>query len=300
MPNLTCAQWNAVRCGVSLTEVLWYILLIGGILIACYIFSNIYNELHISISDKAIDRYIQKKMFHQAQLLEISCHEEAEFYNKYSGAGKTTLIKLIMRLYDPCEGEIRWNGTDICDLKIREYREHIGTVFQDFRIFAVSIAENVKADKVTEADYESIHGALVQSGLEGKMVGIPQGIDAEVTKEFDKQGVNFSGGETQKLAIARAVMKDADLIILDEPSSSLDIMSEYELNHTTMEMAQDKTVIYISHRLSTTIMADRIYMFEEGKVVEEGSHAELMAKEGKYAEMFRVQAEKFQEENTKK
>ena len=214
----------------------------------------------------------------------------------YNGAGKSTLIKLIMRLYDPCEGEIRWNGNDIRDLKIREYRDHIGTVFQDFKIFAVSIAENVKADIVTGADRESIQQALVQSGLNNKMMNVQKGIDAEVTKEFDKQGVNFSGGETQKLAIARAIMKDSDLIILDEPSSALDLVSEYELNHTMMNAAREKTVIFISHRLSTTIMADRIYMFEKGQVIEEGSHTELMDKNGRYAEMFRVQAEKYQEE----
>ena len=160
----------------------------------------------------------------------------------------------------------------------------------------VSIAENVKADNVTEADRENIQRALEQSGLHAKMEYIQQGMDAQVTREFDKKGVNFSGGETQKLAIARAIMKDADLIILDEPSSALDLVSEYELNHTMMNAAKDKMVIFISHRLSTTIMADRIYMFEQGEVIEEGSHTELMNQNGKYAEMFRVQAEKFQED----
>ena len=241
-------------------------------------------------------RYDQKSpMVINGVNIKIQKGEKIAFVG-YNGAGKSTLIKLIMRLYDPCEGEIRWNGNDIRDLKIREYREHIGTVFQDFKIFAVSIAENVKADKIEEADRESIQQALVQSGLNDKMVNVQKGIDAEVTKEFDKHGINFSGGETQKLAIARAIMKDSDLIILDEPSSALDLVSEYELNHTMMNAAQDKTVIFISHRLSTTIMADRIYMFEKGQVIEEGSHTELMAKNGKYAEMFRVQAEKYQEE----
>ena len=241
-------------------------------------------------------RYDQKSpMVINGVNLKIQKGEKIAFVG-YNGAGKSTLIKLIMRLYDPCEGEIRWNGSDIRNLKIREYRDHIGTVFQDFKIFAVSIAENVKADTVVEADRESIQEALVQSGLTNKMTKVQKGIDAEVTKEFDKHGVNFSGGETQKLAIARAIMKDSDLIILDEPSSALDLVSEYELNHTMMDAAQDKTVIFISHRLSTTIMADRIYMFEKGQVIEEGSHTELMALNGKYAEMFRVQAEKFQEE----
>ena len=226
--------------------------------------------------------------------LKINKGEKIAFVG-YNGAGKSTLIKLIMRLYDPSEGVIQWNGTDIKKFKIKEYREHIGSVFQDFKIFAVSVGENIKADKVEEADRKNIEWALEKSGLSVKMEKVERGIDAEVTKEFDNQGVNFSGGETQKLAIARAIMKDSDLIILDEPSSALDLVSEYELNHTMMNAAQDKTVIFISHRLSTTLMADRIYMFENGEVIEEGSHAQLMAQNGKYAEMFRVQAEKFQE-----
>lgn len=214
----------------------------------------------------------------------------------YNGAGKSTFIKLLMRLYDPTSGSIVWNGKDIRDLKVKEYHEKFGTVFQDFQIFAVSIAENVKADIVTEIDRDNITAALERSGLSHKIAELPDGIDTEVTKEFAKDGVNFSGGERQKLAIARALMKDADLIILDEPSSALDPMSEYELNHTMMEAANDKTVIFISHRLSTTIMADRIYMLDSGELIEEGSHYELMAKNGKYAEMFRLQAEKYQKD----
>ena len=126
------------------------------------------------------------------------------------------------------------------------------------------------------------------------MSELPFGIDTEVTTEFAEDGANLSGGEKQKLAIARAFMKDADIIILDEPSSALDPMSEYELNHTMMDAANDKTVIFISHRLSTTIMADRIYMLDRGEIIESGSHDELMALGGKYAEMFRMQAEKYQ------
>ena len=214
----------------------------------------------------------------------------------YNGAGKSTLIKLLMRLYDPSSGSIDWNGTDIRDLKVKEYYRKFGTVFQDFQIFSVSVAENVKADIVSESDRDNISAALERSGLSHKIAELPDGIDTEVTKEFSKDGVNFSGGERQKLAIARAFMKDADLIILDEPSSALDPMSEYELNQTMMEAANDKTVIFISHRLSTTIMADRIYMLDSGELIEEGSHDELMAKNGKYAEMFRVQAEKYQKD----
>lgn len=212
----------------------------------------------------------------------------------YNGAGKSTLIKLIMRLYDPTSGVIEWNGQDIKDLNVKEYRAQFGTIFQDFQIFAVSIAENVKADIVKDEDCENIKAALERSGLSAKVSEFPQGIDTEVTKEFSEDGANLSGGERQKLAIARAYMKDADLIILDEPSSALDPMSEYELNHAMMETAKDKTVIFISHRLSTTIMADRIYMLVDGEIAEVGSHDELMKQAGKYAQMFRMQAEKYQ------
>lgn len=214
----------------------------------------------------------------------------------YNGAGKSTLIKLLMRLYDPTSGTIDWNGTDIRNLKVKEYHEKFGTVFQDFQIFAVSVAENVKADVVSESDRDNIAAALERSGLSPKIAELPDWIDTEVTREFAENGANFSGGECQKLAIARAFMKAADLIILDEPSSALDPMSEYELNHTMMAAANDKTVIFISHRLSTTIMADRIYMLDSGELIEEGSHDELMVKNGKYAEMFHTQAEKYQKD----
>ena len=214
----------------------------------------------------------------------------------YNGAGKSTLNKLIMRLYDPTSGQVLWNGCDIKDLKIKEYRESFGTVFQDFQIFAVSVAENVKADTVDDGDRDMIYKSLERSGLEAKIQAMTAGIDTEVTREFAEDGANLSGGERQKLAIARAFMKDADIIILDEPSSALDPMSEYELNHTMMDAASDKTVIFISHRLSTTLMADRIYMLEDGELIEEGSHDELMEKNKKYAEMFRAQAEKYQKD----
>lgn len=214
----------------------------------------------------------------------------------YNGAGKSTLIKLLLRLYDPTSGSIEWNGENIKNLKVKDYRNQFGTIFQDYQIFAVSVAENVKADVVDESDKDRIIESVKKSGFYSKLRELPDGLDSEVTREFSPNGVNLSGGERQKLAISRTFMKDADLIILDEPSSALDPMSEYELNHTMMNAAYDKTVIFISHRLSTTIMADKIYMLDNGEVVEQGSHDELMALNGKYAEMFRIQAEKYQAE----
>jgi ATP-binding cassette subfamily B protein len=214
----------------------------------------------------------------------------------YNGAGKSTLVKLIMRLYDPANGVMEWNGSDVKMLNLAQYRRQFGTVFQDFQIFAVSVGENVKGDIVYENDHDMIMQALEKSGFTEKLASMPNGIKTELTKEFDKDGVSLSGGEFQKIAIARAFMKNSDIIILDEPSSALDPMSEYELNKTMMSAAFDKTVIFISHRLSTTIMADRIYMLDGGRIIERGNHAELMGRNGKYAEMFRMQAEKYQDD----
>jgi ATP-binding cassette subfamily B protein len=227
--------------------------------------------------------------------LEIKKNEKIALVG-YNGAGKTTLIKLIMRLYDPAGGVVEWNGVDLKMLDLAKYRRQFGTVFQDFQTFAVSVGENVKGDVVHEKDHEGIIQALEKSGFSEKLASMPKGIKTELTKEFDSEGVNLSGGESQKIAIARAFMKNPDIIILDEPSSALDPVSEYELNQTMMSAAFDKTVIFISHRLSTTIMADCIYMLDNGRIIERGSHKKLMEQNGKYAEMFWMQAQKYQDD----
>ena len=231
--------------------------------------------------------------------MQINKHEKIAFVG-YNGAGKSTLVKLIMRLYDPASGNIEWNRRDIKDFPLVTYRHRFGTVFQDFQTFAVSVGENIKMDLVEKEDYDNILEAAKKSGFAEKLDGLPKGINTELTKEFDKNGANLSGGELQKIAIARAFMKDSDIIILDEPSSALDPMSEYELNRTMMSAAFDKTVIFISHRLSTTIMADKIYMLDSGQIIEQGSHETLMRQNGRYAEMFNMQAEKYQDNFTNK
>ncbi|MBQ8696844.1 MAG: ABC transporter ATP-binding protein [Clostridia bacterium] len=211
----------------------------------------------------------------------------------YNGAGKTTLIKLLLRLYDPTEGTVTVNGEDIKNFSVDSYRENFGTVFQDFQIFAATIAENVVAGEYSPEMKERVLKALSDATFENKLEKLEKGIDTPLTREFDDDGVNLSGGETQKIAIARVFAGEREVIVMDEPSSALDPMSEYELNRTIMESAKDKTVIFISHRLSTTRMANRILMFAEGKLIEDGSHKELMALGGKYAEMFNMQAEKY-------
>ena len=212
----------------------------------------------------------------------------------YNGAGKTTLTKLILRLYDPKDGEILYNGINLKDISIEELHKRTVAVFQDYRIFAATIAENVVAGETVEHNRDKILKALKHSTFDSKLEKLPDGINTILTREFYDDGTQLSGGEQQKLAIARAFYKDADIIVLDEPSSALDPDAEYELNNSISEYAKDKTIIYISHRLSTTRNADRIYMFEKGEIIEQGSHDELMKIGGKYAYMFNLQAEKYQ------
>ena len=171
----------------------------------------------------------------------------------------------------------------------------IRTVFQDYKIFAATVAENVLGGECAEEDRETVADALTKATFADRLTEMEEGMDTPLTKEFSDDGVNLSGGEAQKVAIARIFARPYDLIVMDEPSSALDPAAEYELNHTILAYAKDKTVVFISHRLSTTRMADRILMFADGRLIEEGSHDELMRMNGKYAEMFRLQAEKYRE-----
>ena len=212
----------------------------------------------------------------------------------YNGAGKTTLIKLIMRLYDPTDGEILYNGINIKEFDTVEYRKMIGTVFQDFKLFATSLAENVMNGHYDEKrDKEKVLRALETADFGEKLNELSNGLDTHLTREFNEKGTNLSGGESQKVAIARVFAQNYPFVIMDEPSSALDPMAEYHLNQSILHNTNDKTVIFISHRLSTTRIADKIYMFDTGRLIEEGSHSELIERNGKYAEMFRVQSEKY-------
>ena len=214
----------------------------------------------------------------------------------YNGAGKTTLIKLIMRLYDPTEGEILYNGVNIREYEPEAYRRQIGTVFQDFKIFATSIAENVMNGEYSETDEETVRDALQAADFTEKLNSLEEGIFTHLTREFNDKGTNLSGGESQKVAISRVFARDYPIVIMDEPSSALDPMAEYNLNQSILHNTEGKTVIFISHRLSTTRIADRIYMFDTGRLIEIGSHEELLEQNGKYAEMFRVQSENYRED----
>ena len=208
----------------------------------------------------------------------------------YNGAGKTTLVKLLMRLYDPVSGTISSDGVDVRKYDLESYRDSIGAVFQDFNIFAGSIRENVVLGPTDDSQEEKIISSLKDSGLYERVTGLDNKLDSMLTTEFDDNGINLSGGEAQKLAISRVFYKDAGLMILDEPSSALDPIAEYQLNHAMLKATGDKTVIFISHRLSTTRLADHIFMLENGKIVEEGNHEQLLALHGKYEAMWKAQA----------
>lgn len=212
-----------------------------------------------------------------------------------NGAGKTTFVKLLMRLYDITSGSIIYDGHDIREYATSEYRKKIGAVFQDYNIYACSLAENVLMRKASEEDKEKIIQALEKADFGRKLQKLPDGIDTQLTKEFSEEGINLSGGESQKIAISRIFAHDGGrtVSILDEPSSALDPVSEYKLNKNLIENAGNDTIIFISHRLSTTRMADRIYLFENGTIREQGTHDELMKLGGRYREMFDRQAQNY-------
>lgn len=207
----------------------------------------------------------------------------------YNGAGKTTLTNLLLRLYDVTDGSIRIGGTDIRDVTVDSHRARFSAVFQDFQIFGATVGENVALQK--DFDEQRVLDALRKAGF---TKDLPNGVNTVLLREFDDDGLMLSGGEQQKIAIARAFYKNCPYIILDEPSANLDPVSEYELNKAISSECEDRTVIFISHRLSTTRHADRILMLENGRIIESGSHDELMQKDGKYAYMFRLQAEKYE------
>ena len=219
--------------------------------------------------------------------LEISPYKKIAFVG-YNGAGKTTLTNLLLRLYDVTEGAITIDGVNIKEWDIKSYHKNFAAVFQDFSLFGATLGENVSMDDCPEK--EKVEEAVKAADFDRKL---PNGTDSILLREFDDEGVSLSGGEAQKIAIARAFYKNCSFAILDEPSANLDPVAEYALNQSMTKAANDKTVLFISHRLSTTVMADEIYMLEKGQIIEHGSHEELMEFDGKYAYMFKLQAEKY-------
>ena len=211
-----------------------------------------------------------------------------------NGSGKTTLVKLLLRLYDPTEGEILLNGVNIKKYDYDEYLAVFSVVFQDFKLFSFSLAENVASG--ADYDVDKVMGSLHQSGFGERLATMPEGIKTTLYKDFDENGVEVSGGEAQKIALARALYKNAPFIILDEPTAALDPIAEYEIYSKFNEIVGDKTAIYISHRLSSCRFCDKIAVFDNGQIVQRGSHDELVADEdGKYYELWHAQAQYYTE-----
>lgn len=206
-----------------------------------------------------------------------------------NGAGKTTFIKLLTRLYDPTDGEIFLDGLNIKDIDYDSYMSVFSTVFQDYKLFAFSLQENVALG--LPQDKAKVESALRRVGFGDRLGRLKNGVDTAVYKNFDAEGFEPSGGESQKIAMARALYKNAPVFVLDEPTAALDPRAEFEIYQHFNELVEGKTTIYISHRLSSTKFCDKIAVFDHGHIVEYGTHDELMKKKGKYAELFKMQAQ---------
>lgn len=210
-----------------------------------------------------------------------------------NGAGKSTIVKLLLRFYDVTGGEILYNGINIKEYDLESYRNRFATVFQDYKNFAISVFENVMCRECSDADKLLAEKALRQSGVWEKISSLENGGDTLLTREFDSSGAGLSGGENQKVSTARLFAKEFDIAVLDEPSSALDPIAEYKMYENLISATENKTVIYISHRLSSAVLSDKIFVLSGGKMIETGSHQELMARNGEYSRMFTLQASSY-------
>ena len=206
-----------------------------------------------------------------------------------NGSGKTTLVKLLCRMYAPTEGGIFMDGVNICDIDHDEYTNLFSAVFQDFQLFAASLRDNVALGR--DVPDSLIGAALSQVGLSNFCSGLPRGLDTHMSRQFDEQGVEPSGGEAQRIALARALVRNAPIVLLDEPTAALDPRAEYEIYRGFYSLTGDKSAVYISHRLSSARFCDRIAFLDAGAMLEYGTHEQLMRANGRYAELFRMQAQ---------
>ncbi|MFY0252873.1 ABC transporter ATP-binding protein [Chitinophaga sp. 30R24] len=207
-----------------------------------------------------------------------------------NGAGKTTLVKLLSRLYDPVEGRILLDGVDLREYDLKDLRTQIGVIFQDFQRYQMTVAQNIAVGNIPQSHNMPLITDAARQSLAAPLIEkMPQGYEQMLGRRFN-QGIELSGGEWQKIALARAYMKDAQLLILDEPTSALDARAEYNVFLRFADLTKDKTAVLISHRFSTVRMANRILVLEQGKLIEIGSHEELLAQQGRYAELFELQA----------
>jgi ATP-binding cassette subfamily B protein len=211
----------------------------------------------------------------------------------HNGAGKSTLIRLILRLYDPQEGQVLVDGHDVRTIDIRSLRSCFGVVLQDFQHFAFSIADNITLGRA-QCGADKLQNALEQAQLADKIEPLPQGLATPVTREFDDSGIQLSGGEYQKLALARAYVQDSGILLFDEPSSALDPLAEHELFAGLRRYTRQKTVLYVCHKMSLAINADRAILLEQGRIIESGPPEDLLQAGGLYSQLYRLQAEDYQ------
>jgi len=249
---------------------------------------------NVSFSYPGTDRYVLKN-------INLTIHPgESIVLVGLNGAGKTTLIKLLTRLYDPTEGVILLDGKDIKEYDVSELYKLFGIIFQDFGKYAFNLSENIRfgdisRDAESEVTQKDIRNAAVQSNAEDFISKLPCGYDTPLTRIFSEDGIELSIGQWQKVCIARAFFSDSDILILDEPTASLDPMAEQEIFNQFDKLREGKTTIFVSHRLSSATTADKIIVLEYGEKIEEGSHAELMALGGRYFELFSTQAKRYVE-----
>ena len=216
-----------------------------------------------------------------------------------NGAGKTTFVKLLMRFYDPTSGTIMLNGKDIKEYDYEEYFRLFSPVFQDYNYFAFTIAENIAfEDAFCIEKRQKILDALNKSGILDKINSLPHNINSYIGTRFEEEGIDFSGGETQKIAIARSIYKNSQISVMDEPTANLSPISEYNIFKNFNDSTLDKTVLYISHRLTSTIFSKRILVFKEGQIIEDGTHRELLTHNGLYRKMFNMQSAYYTEGDT--
>jgi len=249
---------------------------------------------NVSFSYPGTDRYVLKN-------INLTIHPGGSIVLVgLNGAGKTTLIKLLTRLYDPTEGVILLDGKDIKEYDVSELYKLFGIIFQDFGKYAFNLSENIRfgdisRDAESEVTQKDIRNAAVQSNAEDFISKLPCGYDTPLTRIFSEDGIELSIGQWQKVCIARAFFSDSDILILDEPTASLDPMAEQEIFNQFDKLREGKTTIFVSHRLSSATTADKIIVLEYGEKIEEGSHAELMALGGRYFELFSTQAKRYVE-----
>lgn len=253
------------------------------------------QEVEIEFKDVYFSYYMQDGYALENLSFKIKAGEKIALVG-YNGAGKTTIVKLLTGLYQPTKGKILLNGVDITTIKRDSLAHMMAPVFQETTFFPFSIGENIAMSLRANDNLERIDDIIKLVKMDEKIKTLPEGIQTILSRDLDDKGIELSGGESQKLSLARAIYKDNQVFILDEPTSALDAISEYEMYNNFNQITKDSTTIYISHRLSSTRFCDRIILLDKGRIIEEGFHQQLMENKGTYFELFNMQAKYYQED----